>query len=267
MIYSSRITSGYGAKLPAIAVKTFEFRPGLNILFGPNGCGKTTLLRVTAAFVGCYERGWSKPVADSGKPHTVVPYPRRFSLAAPGHCEAEVDWDGVPGMLHTVDLPRGDMFSDVEEEFDEQLAAVMTNPSAGQLVVSMINKLKGVGRNIPDITDRTRTIFMGGESVQRDHVNSLWAEYIDAFTDYVVSVRASGRKLGPVTVFIDEPDKALSIPNQHVLWTRALPGLAESCQVVAASHSPFALVAPGANVIEMEPGYVAACRECLGKIN
>lgn len=43
----------YIAMLPALSGKTIDFMPGLNIVVGPNGCGKTSLLKTIRAITCC----------------------------------------------------------------------------------------------------------------------------------------------------------------------------------------------------------------------
>ncbi len=270
MISTIHITSGYAAKLPNVKDKTFSFTPGLNILFGPNGCGKTTVLLTAAAYAGCGDRGWSNPVGENGRPmlcergspeDRLTPYPDRFALTAPGKCKATVSWDGVPAFLHTVDIRMSGRFSDNAEEFNEQLGAIMVKQSAGQSVVGMLVRMKQYLAKQPDLTDEKKTFSIRGEHVSVGSCNDIWEEYITSFVAYVKSLPVPSEKR--VTVLVDEPDKALSIPNQHVLWTKVLPSLAEKYQVITASHSIFSLAAPSANIIEMEAEYVDECERCV----
>ncbi len=259
MISSAKITSGYATKLPAVKDKTFEFTPGLNVLFGPNGCGKTTVLRVTAAYAGCQNRGWSTASIDElfKKP---PPYPARFRYGAPGKCDAKIAWDGVPAFLHTVEVAMTGRLSNDQDEFDEQVGSIISKASTGQSVINMLGRLQMYLKSIPDLTDAKRTMSIDGETVQIDHVNDTWKDKIISFVEYVKSLPVP--EVRRVTVFIDEPDNALSIPNQCLLWSKALPSLAHVHQVIVASHSPFALL-PGPNTIEMTPGYVNECMDAI----
>ena len=81
----------------------------------------------------------------------------------------------------------------------------------------------------------------------------------------VAALRQSSRLFFEVHLMLDEPDRSLSIPNTVGLWCGFLPRLAKTCQVVVASHSPFALDVPGANVIEMHEGYLDMCRKAMEK--
>lgn len=44
---------GYETTLPALKGKKFEFKPGLNVIVGTNGCGKTSLLNVIRYLTFC----------------------------------------------------------------------------------------------------------------------------------------------------------------------------------------------------------------------
>lgn len=64
MIASLVFHSGYPTKLKGIRRKPIVFNDRINVLFGPNGSGKTTILRTAAALSGCGKGGWS----DSHEP-------------------------------------------------------------------------------------------------------------------------------------------------------------------------------------------------------
>lgn len=59
MIESVIFHSGYPTKLKGIGRKPIAFNDRVNVLFGPNGSGKTTILRTLAAASGCSDGGWS----------------------------------------------------------------------------------------------------------------------------------------------------------------------------------------------------------------
>lgn len=44
---------GYETSLPALKGKKFEFTPGLNVIVGPNGCGKTSMMNVIRYLTFC----------------------------------------------------------------------------------------------------------------------------------------------------------------------------------------------------------------------
>ena len=75
MIDSVKVLSGYMAKLPDVGDKIFRFESGLNILFGPNGCGKSSLLKLLAGYTAAISGGWSKVHSSSFDIFSELPLP------------------------------------------------------------------------------------------------------------------------------------------------------------------------------------------------
>lgn len=250
MITKLRVNSGYPLKFDFFK-KEIEFKPGLNILFGPNGCGKTTTLSIVAAYSGIREnnKGWSRTV-DPIEVNDDLPYPKCFVKRCVGKVEADVEWDGTPSYFAT---STGEVV--VPHAFDndnmmEQLQVMMAKPSSGQLRLYNIKKLIKELASPPDLT-----------IANVKGVNDVWAKARQGFADYVKSLPRNG----PVTLLLDEPDKSLSLPVQFDVWTKAMPQWAKRIQVIVAAHSPFCLVAPDANVIECVSGYNEECFDILKK--
>jgi len=59
MISTIQFNSGYPIRLKGIGKKEILFNGWTNVLFGPNGSGKTTILRTLAMMSGCGRGGWS----------------------------------------------------------------------------------------------------------------------------------------------------------------------------------------------------------------
>ncbi len=79
MIANLRFLNRYPTRLPGIRKRTIEFGPRFNLLYGPNGGGKSTILRTLAMKTGAAPGGWS----DGRKP--IEP-----------EYEVEMQWDGLP---------------------------------------------------------------------------------------------------------------------------------------------------------------------------
>lgn len=248
MITKAKVTSGFAANLEALKGRTFEFRPGLNILFGPNGCGKTTLLRILGAYCGT-RGGWSSFVEPVIGEEKDLPYPKRFVLLSPGVCEAELEWDGTATFLTTPETrsATGSCFGDSLDglmDVGHQMVQMMRCPSEGQMSIMLLKNAMRRFEAIPDITALPK---------RYKSVNDVWKK---AMRDFVRYVKSLPRK-GPNTLLIDEPERSLSIPNQAFLWDQLLPSLAKKFQVIVATHSPFALV--HRESILMNEGYVHQC--------
>ena len=69
MISTIRFHSGYPSRLKGIGKREIRFNPWTNVLVGPNGSGKTTILNTLARCAGCGSGGWS----DGGEPED-LPY-------------------------------------------------------------------------------------------------------------------------------------------------------------------------------------------------
>ena len=63
---------------------------------------------------------------------------------------------------------------------------------------------------------------------------------------------------------MDEPERSLALPFQQKVPCDLLPAEMKEYQVIIATHSVFALQIPGANIIDMKPGYVKECKRLLG---
>lgn len=263
MLSSVRAIGGYAAQLPALKGKTFTFNsgPGLTVLFGQNGSGKSTLLRLLATYSGSQRGGWSM-FADNNFDGDKQPYPARFGKK---EVEAEVTWDGTPTFYASGPPGRTQAaFEDAlelgGEVADDYFRKLFAPGSSGQEQIHWFNKLEANLANPPEITLKRKWYVPGNGHIEYGSVNTLWQEKIKSFVDYVKKLP----RKGPVSALLDEPDAHMSIPNQAKLWGSALPRAAKSHQIIVATHSPFALVAPNVTVIDLSTdGYVDQCRSAL----
>lgn len=253
MIHSVTVLDGFPVQLPGIGRKTFKFQKGINILFGPNGCGKTTLLNIAGAYSGT-RAGWSTFVDPLySMDHE---YPEAFGKNAPAQVKAKVDWDGTASFLMSpkTGSPAGASLDDSQDglmDFGMIVGEMAAKVSSGQQRLIRLNRLADVLKSIPDLTKKSKNY---------SDVNDLWQKAMDKFVKYVKSRTLEG----PSTLLLDEVDQSVSIPLQKDFWTIAIPNIAKRFQVIAATHCPFALVhreSPG--FVEMEAGYVESCMKAV----
>lgn len=71
MISTLRFNTGYPTRLKGIGKREIRFNPWTNVLFGPNGSGKTTILSTLAGASGCGKGGWSDGGATEDLPYSI----------------------------------------------------------------------------------------------------------------------------------------------------------------------------------------------------
>lgn len=253
MITFTQFKTGYPVNLPHIGNRIFKFNNGINILFGPNGCGKSTILNTMKAYCGIRHGGWTshnhpEKLADARR------FPHAYMALAPDNCIANVMWDGTPTFFNdgVIKIDPNVFFNNVmrgveNEKYagivseNEQLDILEKTPSTGQFRAIITNKVLNQIRNPPKLN--------------KD--NSPYKEF--AYWENEIDYWNKLPKTGPTTILLDEPERALSIPMQEKLFHEVLPMFSD-LQIIVATHSVFALNTPNINLIEFENGY---CQQCI----
>ena len=261
MITTVRIHSGFAAELPCLKGKEFKFEPGLNIVFGPNGCGKTSLMKIIAGYCCVQnEGGWSKR-PDSYNINEKSQFPKALVGQVVGNCVADVAWDGTATFLNQsaqsdVQMPGCFETSDPTQSIDgittmnDQLSMMMGKLSTGQVRLMKFARIVETMKAPPLTWALARRAK--DESVKKD-----------SFLKYI---RSLPRK-GPMTILLDEPDKGLDLKHRALLWQNAMLKLVElGFQVIVTTHCLLAFIkynnqskraAPsGANFIDLNPEYM-----------
>jgi predicted ATPase len=223
--------------------KKLEFTPGLNILFGPNGCGKSTILRMIAMSLAA-EQGGVSTITSSWAEGVFDRFESRSTLDG-----IRVHHDGQPILYgnprNATGLIGGTAFDD--DFMNEGLANSMSKDSTGWTTMRRLLKMIA--------------------TLEGDHeFPSKFAERIlkKSLRPEVQGLLAASIPVGPKTMLFDEPESGLAIPVQRNVLNSLFAGARkDGYQVIVATHSLFALGLPGANYIEMKEGYVQAAEDAV----
>jgi predicted ATPase len=241
------------AKVPALAKpRTFEFGPGLNVLWGPNGSGKTTVVKALARLFHC-EQGGVPFVTETSLQELF--YGPRSRIKEPSDLlEGMVlQHDGQGVRYFDPSVATGLAAGGAAFDWDfgtEGLSNVMFKGSAGQTTMFRFDSLLKAMRfgQVPEVKYK----------VHEDRVNDVWAGYLRVAKKFL---DGSGEK-GLLTILLDEPERSFDLPTQVAIW-RYIRSYAAKFQIIVASHSFFALNIPEAKYIEMGSGYLSRSLACL----
>ena len=241
--------------------RKFEFDPiKINVLFGPNGSGKTTIIKAIAAYSLC-----GSDSQFDGMTNLLSYSPTNMSLnfiwhddeekdyikdlykAIESKCgnQAKVDWDGYPVYYENFVGRKHYSFGDLEGSLisngGEELNYLFgkNKISAGQNTIWMINKLTSIAIQKPDISS-----YIEECKKRINKVNSTWAGCYEACLDYYNQFYKKGNEENNrLTVLLDEMDKSLDIQNVARLYKDVLPRLVEKypIQLILVTHSPLIL--------------------------
>ncbi len=216
--------------------KSLKFKPGLNLIVGPNGTGKSTILRLIARWLHC-EQGGVQAVTDSSVGNIRV-FGGAFQTGIrPIH-------DGSPIVYFDPDNKVGTFGGEFDWDFGmEGVQNTLFKGSSGEAVIHRIIKALEalVWGKFPEVK---------------------WKTHLEDKTKKKVSqwLRGTGKKERP-TVLLDEPARALDLDKQITIWVRIAQ--AKNVQVIVATHSVFAFFVPGAHIIETEEGFAKTVRRAI----
>jgi predicted ATPase len=228
--------------------KPIKFADGINILFGKNATGKSTLLTAIAKMMFCYQGG--KSVVTQNSLHEMFPIALSFGENKDSKEKRmksiEVLHDGTSVRYFAALKNYGSMGASFDDDFFDLGVASLNNKelSAGQQTLYWFNLI--VQQKL------TKKIEY---SMDKNHVNDLWKEYIE------LAEKALKPKIpeGNPTLLIDEGEKGLDFVNASNFWQMIKKS--KGVQLIIASHSPFCLFVEGANYIEMTKGYLEESRK------
>lgn len=216
----------YIEKLPFFQKhKSLSFKPGVNVLFGQNGTGKSTILSMLAISLAGKQGGISKItnhwMQDNSKDGFEVSHDGQAIL----YCDTKTDV-GLVGGLAAFDY----------DFHTAGINAAIRKASSGLTTLSRLEP-------IMDVLLKDKPMPKNIEGNKKHIVGKI--------------------KKGQRTILIDEPESGLSYILQSKFMPKIIEGAKRNnIQLIMASHSPFLLGYDNedVNLIEMEDDFVMNSR-------
>lgn len=265
MIHWLKITDGYPLNIRAthnsrrkVFPDKIEFKPGMNILFGPNGCGKSSIINAIGAN-GMTVRGWSNMnfsalrLFRDGKADI-----RGFVKRTLGF-GSEMGFDGPVYFHNDYEIRRFAGWSTAGTGIGSGTAC-----AESYLSEHMDNRLRSAGEGEMAIQGATLSNILSGRwAFNRELIEADAEQKLNATTDPETAVcikgqldyaRESWLKGGAPTLLLDEPELHLDFEIMDGLFTRLLPQfLSQGYQIIMATHYPFApFLFKDANIIGID---------------
>ncbi len=234
----SGVVPSWLGTVPALArPRRFDFKPGLNVVFGENGSGKSTLLRVLSTLFCCEQGG--QPVVTDHAVESLRDYGVTSLAALEG--KVVVDHDGQPVRCADPGVAAGLVGGLAGFDYDFMGAGVMNamfKGSAGQTTLARVDEIvmQMVRGEVPELERKTRV-----------------PGWLAAF------LKGRGGR-GQPTVLLDESERSFDLDKQMRHW-HMLRSVAPEVQLIVASHSPFSLELKEAHYVEMIPGQMARAQD------
>ena len=264
--------------------KKFVFEPHkINVIFGENAAGKSTIINTLAAYCQCGDAdnldGWTNI-------NFVKPLPSHSFLSSSEENDekyvqqvvedninrlmknnAVVEWDGIPVYNDSFSNRKmlgqlGELTGSVLDSVLDEALWLTSRRSLGEKSIAILCKM------IPKL-EKPFTLEECLSCVKKDY-NNIWKVYQKALVQRLKRLN-SGFSGDPVNTFIfDEIDKSMSISNVVTLYTKILPSLVEKtgCQIIIVSHSPVIITeqvydSRFYNIINVTEGYAEECKSIL----
>ncbi len=199
----------------------------VTILCGDNGCGKTTLLELLAAKTNAVRIGNQK---NGEKQALIASAARGYRLSRLAHERASFYFSAEDFIKYVEWQERS------KAEMREELARVDEEYVHGSYAWI-----------------QARSAFSGELSAMENmYARSLThSSHGEGFYAFFKSRIAPGG-----LYLLDEPEAALSLPNQYALALLIRDGVKDGCQFVISTHSPVLSGIPEAEILEIKNGEI-----------
>lgn len=270
--------------------RKFEFASDkINLIFGPNASGKTTIIKGIASHAFC-EDGFSKFVEvfdltrdiRFSKDANFDDYHRGLlnHIVSMSGTSSEMDWDGSPIYYHNFENRKsygyfGELQGSILSGAADELMYIMDKGkmSGGQNMFFQFSKLAALmSKNVT--YEELLAPYKKKYFTDRLSDTDCWKMAYIVQEVYFKSFPLSFDRKGQNTYLFDEIDKSMDILNIYELYTDILPKLLKKYgkQIIIISHSPVVLKheifnSENYNIISMDEEYTKKCSELINGIN
>lgn len=241
--------------------REYVFRPGVNIIVGNNGCGKTTLIRMIAGYMLCDGMMMSGIKKIPGFGYDKPPVFGRFGDRLRDGIKIASDYSGTVYNY----IPHKDMDDDQILSSADNASLYMTNGSSstGEQQLNSLGflfKKAFANEDVEFPIQKLKEMAMEMDS---------WDELARALLKYYRENRIEvSREDFEFTFLIDEPDRNLDIDNIESL-INILSFHKERTQLITVIHNPLVIWRlsdnKSVNFVEMTEGYVEKVRNVIEK--
>lgn len=259
--------------------RKFEFEENkINIIFGSNASGKTTILRAIAGNAGCVD-GYPTlmaPLDIHSFDEEASPKSFRNKLNKLMQNSAKIEWDGVPiyydNFANRKGYSIGDLCGSVlGNDIGTELQYIFGKDkiSLGQNSIYLMNRLFDIAQKHISFKD-IFTEYVNEDGTRKSlKINDTWTKAYNIQLDYYMGFENSYKNL-PGTFLFDELDKSLDILNIYNLYVNVIPEFVKKTgvQIIMVSHSPLILMDKIRsndmyNIISIDEDYTKKCIKLL----
>ena len=261
--YKQPLPSGFhyliGERRKQLLPKNICFKPGLNIIVGENGCGKSTLIKLLAAFCFC-ENGMPGLPSDVGIWDTVG---KIFPKA--GFIAKKREYTPIQSVKieHDFDYPVMKMRGIMSYNNDELMSSIQrisdfyygNSQSGGQ---NMLHSIARFAKQVKTVMEN----YKRHSPIPEGPFNSTYQELIEKLKEWIDQTTVPMQE-GRPTILMDEPDASLDVKRLLMLREWLIES-SKNVQSIVVLHNPLlirSLADTGANVIQLSKGYIKLIKQ------